>query len=392
MFDDRKTTKLDDLTRDGRLYSNPRLSTIEALIPNGPYASCHAADLLETPEGDILAVWFAGSDEGNSDISIVLSRLDKGSSQWTEPVKVSDDDQRSEQNPSLFQRSEGEIWLIYTAQVARTPDNNPFFNLQYTAEIRRRRSFDGGRTWGPTEVMFSHPGSFCRQKIQKLSNGRWLFGNWYCFDDMSRNGSDITVIHISDDEGESWRDVEIPQSRGKVHANLIELGGGRILALMRSRSADYVYRSISEDWGESWSVPEATELPNNNSSISAIRLESGDIAIVLNPVGYSYDSSQTWWPDQRCPVEVAISADEGRTWPWRRIVEPGEGFCGRYNDINNLRYEYPVMMQSPSGEIYIAYSAHRRRNIKFVVIDEAWIRGEKTYSGMDGDAATFRHY
>ena len=90
MFDDRKTTKLDDLTRDGRLYSNPRLSTIEALIPNGPYASCHAADLLETPEGDILAVWFAGSDEGNSDISIVLSRLDKGSSQWTEPVKVSD--------------------------------------------------------------------------------------------------------------------------------------------------------------------------------------------------------------------------------------------------------------------------------------------------------------
>ena len=49
-------------------------------------------------------------------------------------------------------------------------------------------------------------------------------------------------------------------------------------------------------------------------------------------------------------------------------------------------------MQAPSGEIYIAYSAHRRRNIKFVVIDEAWIRGEKTYSGMDGDAATFRHY
>lgn len=383
---------LQQMLPDGRLYEDVRLGTVSSLIPNAPFESCHAADLLETPCGDILAVWFAGSDEGNSDISIVLSRLDKDSSRWTDPVKVSDDDTRSEQNPSLFQKSENEIWLVYTAQKAKTKDDKPFFNYQYTAEIRRRRSFDNGRTWSDTETMFSHPGSFCRQKIQVLSNGRYLFGNWYCFDDESRNGSDVSVVHISDDGGLSWREVGIPDSRGKVHANLVELGGGRILALMRSRSADYVYRSMSLDYGETWSVPEKTELANNNSSISAIRLSSGAVAMVCNPVGYGDDASKTCWPFQRCPVEIALSEDEGVTWNYRRIIEHGEGFCGRYNDINNMRYEYPVMMQSSSGKIYVAYSAFTRRNIKFVIIDEDWIRGGKKYLGIRGDASTFRHY
>ena len=62
---------------DGRLYRNHLSETVEALIPN-PFDSCHAADLLELPNGDLLCCWFAGSNEGNADISIVLSRLNKG--------------------------------------------------------------------------------------------------------------------------------------------------------------------------------------------------------------------------------------------------------------------------------------------------------------------------
>ena len=133
-------------------------------------------------------------------------------------------------------------------------------------------------------------------------------------------------------------------------------------------------------------------MANNNSSISAIRLASGDIAVVCNPVGYSHDSSKTYWPAQRCPVEIAISTDQGITWDYRRIIEPGEGFCGRCNDINNMRYEYPVMMQSADGSIYVAYSAYDRRNIKFAIINEPWIRGRREFHGIKDDHETFRHY
>ena len=78
------------MEENGRLYHNRRLDTIESLIPN-PYNSCHAADLLELPNGDILCCWFAGSDEGNADISIAVSRLKAEESQWSIPVIVSDD-------------------------------------------------------------------------------------------------------------------------------------------------------------------------------------------------------------------------------------------------------------------------------------------------------------
>ena len=375
------------LSGDGRLHHHALLDTVEALIPNAPYNSCHAADLLELENGDLLCVWFAGSDEGNADISIVGSRLPAGESQWTEPVKISDDATRSEQNPSLFQHPNGDIWVMYTAQTARTPEIPVNFNLQYTAEIRRKVSHDLGRTWGPTEVMFDREGSFCRQKIQILSSGRWIFGNWICFPDNTRNGSDITVLQISDDQGKTWRSVEMPQSAGRVHANIIEKEPGKLVAIMRSRFADRIYISTSEDNGDSWSVPVRTELRNNNSSISAIRLQSGAIGLVYNDVAFNDDTSRTVWPDQRCPVTLAISEDGGVTWPYRRIVENGEGFVGPWNDINNRRYEYPVMMQSKDGDIHVAYSWGRRKQVKHVIVTEAWIRGAKVCKGAENDPA-----
>ena len=79
---------------DGRLYRDTALNFVESLIPN-PWNSCHAPDLLELGNGDLLCCWFAGSCEGNSDVRIAVSRLSEDSSQWETPVIVSDDPTRS---------------------------------------------------------------------------------------------------------------------------------------------------------------------------------------------------------------------------------------------------------------------------------------------------------
>jgi predicted neuraminidase len=375
---------LNMLETNGKLYRNHLADMVESLIPN-PFASCHAADLLELSSGDLLCCWFAGSNEGNADISIAVSRLNSDESIWKPPVIVSDDHERSEQNPSLFLSPSGEVWLMYTAQTARTALTPKNFNLQYTAEIRCKRSLDNGYSWGPTETMFSRPGSFCRQKIQVLANGRWIFGNWICFPDESRNGSDITVMQISDDNGKSWHGVEVPQSQGRVHANIIEIAPGKLVTLFRSRFADNIYRSVSEDNGDTWTAPVRTELRNNNSSISAIRMQSGVIGLIYNDLSFNGNEGITIWPQQRCPVTMAISEDEGITWPYRRVIEPGEGFVGPWNDINNRRYEYPVMMQGRDGKIHVAYSWGSRKNIKYVCVDESWIRGKETCYGAENN-------
>ncbi len=360
---------------NGALYHNNVLDTVEALIPN-PYNSCHAADLLELDNGDMLCCWFAGSDEGNADISVVVARLKAGESSWGEPVKVSDDPERSEQNPSMFLTPDGEIWLIYTAQISKNarPDAH---SLQSTAVIRRKISKDNGYTWGPTEDIFTREGSFCRQKIQVLSSGRWVFGNWICFNDDTHYGSDISVVHISDDKGATWRTVEFPNCRGRVHANLIEVAPGKLIALFRSRSADNIYISHSDDNAETWTEPVRTSLPNNNSSISAIKLTSGAIAIAYNPVRGNDDPTITCWPRLRCPVAIALSDDNGESWDLARLIEPGDGFIGSLNDVNNKRYEYPVIMQAKDGTIRAAYSYANRKCVKYVVVTEDWVRGEK---------------
>ena len=384
-----KLIELNTLTNDGQLYHNNMLDTIEALIPN-PFVSCHAADLLELANGDILCCWFVGSDEGNADISIVMSRLNSDSNIWTVPIRISDDNNYSEQNPSLFLKDNGDIWAIYTSQGSREELGGKRFNLQYTSTIKYKESKDNGYTWGETKMLFDREGSFCRQKIQILSNGRWIFGNWFCFNDTSRNGTDTAGMQISDNRGETFRTIEVPGSRGRVHPNIVEIGNGSLLALFRSRNADNIYSSRSTNYGDTWSEPVRTELPNNNASISAIRLQSGRIAVIYNHFRANDDINKVVWPMQRCPVAIAVSEDDGKTWPIRRWIESGEGYFGIANSINNRRYEYPVIMQGTNGMLHVAYSWGDRACIKYACFNEEWITGDKLEQFSDMEFLSFK--
>ena len=367
--------KLPGLTPDGRVYWNEEMGTAEARIPNGGYRSGHGPALLELPNGDLLCVWFAGSFEGNADVHIVCSRLEKDSGSWTEPVDVSNDPLRSEQNPSLFYGPDGAAWCMYTAQLDRQAGKD---NMQFTAVVRCQKSTDGGRTWGPYETVFPEEGTFCRQPIQVLSNGRWIFSNWLCTDSAEGLSGDPTAFRISDDQGKTWRMVMMPKSNGHVHANVVELEPGHLVAFMRNREAYRIHRSESFDYGETWSEPKPTPLPNNNSSISAVKLQSGRIAIAYNPTCTpDPQPGKAAWPGLRCPVAVALSEDGGLTFPVIRWMERGEGYIGDENKTNNKQYEYPYLMQSRDGMLHLAYAAWTRDAMKYVRFREGDVLGEK---------------
>ena len=208
---------------------------------------------------------------------------------------VSGDPERSEQNPSLFLAPDGSVWAMYTAQLARAEGKD---NMQFTSIVRRQISRDGGKSWSAADVMFPREGTFCRQPIQVLSNGRWIFSNWICTDSASGLSGDPSAFRISDDAGRTWRRVDIPASSGRVHPNAVELENGHLVAFMRSREADHIYISTSLDYGDTWTVPEPTVLPNNNSGISALKLKSGRIAIAYNPTcaPATWRAASSRWP------------------------------------------------------------------------------------------------
>lgn len=360
---------------NGIVYHDDFLNVDFALIPTGGKNTAHAPTLIETADGGLLCAWFAGSFEGSGDISIVVSKLDPETQVWSEPVTVSKGEDRSEQNPSFFRDPENKIWLIYTSQLSRQEGKD---NMQFTSIIMVQKSEDEGVTWGEPEVLFGKEGTFGRQGIQILSNGRWIYGTWLCEDSEDGLTNDPSEFQISDDQGKTWRAVRMPESNGRVHPNVVEVEPGHLVAFMRSRFADFIYRSESFDYGDSWSVPEATVLPNNNASVSAIRLESGEIAIAYNDnAAPNAEFGKIVWPGLRNPVVVSVSEDFGKTWPVGRILEAAEGYIGKENKTNNSQHEYPTIYQDKEGMLHLVYAYRNRLCVKYVRFSVAELFGEK---------------
>jgi predicted neuraminidase len=371
---------------------------IEADLP-APCVQSHAANLMPLANGDLGCVWFGGTQEGVADISIYFSRLGQGSDAWSTPVRLSDDATRSEQNPILFPAPDGRLWLIHTAQTSGNQD---------TAFARCRISGDNGETWGPVRTLFPGPGVFVRQPAVVLDNGDWLIGVFRCRTEPGRKWSgdnDDSAVMISTDQGATWTEHAVPGSTGCVHMNIVAGRDGLLLAFFRSRWADHVYVSRSTDRGRHWGAPVPTVLPNNNSSIQVTRLANGHLAIVyndMNAAGASerreslYDEIEddapapdgtpaptpasagrtAFWGAPRAPLTLAVSADDGRTWPWKRNLEVGDGYCMTNNsaDKRNREYSYPSIVATVDGTIHIAYTVFRQK-IRYARVDEAWVHG-----------------
>lgn len=344
------------------------------LIPT-PRATNHAPTLAVLPDGAMVAAWFGGSDEGNADIDILVSRFDPATQTWSQAEGVTADPGRSDQNPGLFLAAPDDLWLLYTSQASRQSGIPEGFNLQFTSVVRRIRSADGGATWSDPETLFDRPGTFCRQPVQRLQSGRLVHAQWLCFDDDTRNGSDEPLIQISDDGGATWTERRFPEAAGRVHPNVVELEPGRLVALFRSRWADWAYLSRSEDDGETWTVPVATAIANNNAGISALRLPSGRLGLVSNEEQSQAGPGEVLWPYERTRMTIAVSSDGGATWPERRIVEPGDGFTGPGNRRSNRRHEYPHAVLDGAGRIHMLYAYASRVAIKHVSFQEPWIDG-----------------
>lgn len=384
------TTTLEAPDFNPTLQSDPsrKYSYGEAYIP-AITAQCHASNLLQLPNGDLLCAWFGGSIEGRPDICIYMSRLPAGKDIWSEAVKMTHDHTRSEQNPVLFRSpSTGELRLLYTSQDAGNQDS---------AIVKQLVSSDDGFTWSDPTVLFSEPGTFIRQPVIVLNDGTWIVPIFKCRAEPGTRwlgSDDISCIRISKDEGKTWLEKDIPNSYGCVHMNIQRLKNGSYLGLYRSRWADHVYRSTSSD-GISWSEPEPTVLPNPNSGIGFDVLPSGRVVLVYNHSSKEdalgrrdglYDDisdgtdtranqatkhgKEAFWGSPRAPLNVAWSDDDGQTWKWK-VLEEGDGYCLTNNSEKKLNRElsYPSIFIEKDGTIHVAFTFWRQR-IKYMRLGE----------------------
>ena len=167
----------------------------EAFLPTTCVQN-HAANLHTLDNGDLLCVWFGGTQEGIPDVSIYLSRLAAGTAEWSAAEKLSDDPTRSEQNPVLFSAPNGRLWLSARRSCP---------GIKTRAIVRRRVSTDDGQTWGPVETLFdtARAGIFVRQPLINAGQRLVVCRCFYCRTPARRKwvgNNDISAVMISDDQ------------------------------------------------------------------------------------------------------------------------------------------------------------------------------------------------
>lgn len=301
-----------------------------------PTPSCHASTVLPLPNGDIVSAWFGGVEEGALDVDIWVSV--KSGGKWGKAVRVTADPQMPHWNPVLFLRQDGTIYLYFKVGM----------KVRFWSTWRSE-SKDGGRTWSePFELA---PGDEnngrgpVKNKAIRLSDGRVLAPasselnrEWFCFTDTSF------------DEGDTWqRQADIPTEKyiPMIQPSLWESAPGKVHMLTRT-AVGFIYRSDSEDYGQTWSVAYKTDLLNNNSGLDLAKDNKGGLYLVSNPVGENWGA--------RTPLTLMYSGDNGKTWEEILVLEnePGE-------------YSYPAIVFD-KGKLHITYT-WRRELIAYWLIE-----------------------
>lgn len=302
-------------------------------VENPPTPGCHASTIVETHDGQLVAAWFGGADEGKEDVGIWVSCWGNGT--WSRPVEVADGVMSPQKrfpcwNPVLFQPRQGPLVLFF--KVGPTPSS--WWGEQMVSE-------DSGRTWKDRRRLPPHVMGPIKNKAVQLADGRIL-----CPSSSEHAGWRVHVEITNDLE--NWEVVgplNDPVTMGAIQPTILTHPDGWLQMLCRTRGTGFVAECWSQDGGRSWSRMTLTRLPNPNSGIDAVTLKDGRQLLVFNNT-----------PKGRTPLSVAVSPD-GRQWEVKLDLETNPG-----------EYSYPAVIQTSDATVHITYT-YLRKSIKHVILD-----------------------
>lgn len=339
----------------------------------GDYWTARVPGLCVSPTGAALAYWEARKGKGADwdAIDIMLRRSFDGGRHWDEP--------RCVVPHHLY--GDGPVHNFILLPEQQSGAVHALFCYDYR-RVFHSTSLDDGETWSsPREItdrfetlrpiydwkaVAVGPG----HGIQ-LRSGRLLACFWVSTGEgLGRHHPNRNGVVYSDDGGDRWQLSElIPQVfANQNEAEAVELADGRVLVNMRVMHNHLRFNprrmrrgvTVSEDGISGWSEPRldpALVDPVCFGSICrhSLRPEDGaNVILFANPD--SLERLRVPWACDRQNLTVRASFDECRTWPVRRVLEPGHA---GYSDLAVLPdrstlclYEHDVAganMLDPAG-------------------------------------------
>jgi len=212
-------------------------------------------------------------------------------------------------------------------------------------------SADGGKTWGGTVAL----------KTQPYSGGYGMRGGLQLPDgDILLPLSDVphyqkVFLMRSRDGGKSWDSpVAVAAEEGLwfEEPTLVSLQNGNLLMLLRENSTHYLYQTISNDQGYSWSKPLQTPIWGYPAHL--LNLPDGRLLCVF---GY-----------RRKPygIRAVISLDSGVSWDLEHV------FLLR-DDLPNGDLGYPCSVLRSDGSVYTVYYGQDQDGVTGILASVYWL-------------------
>lgn len=348
----------------------------------------HQPSITWLANGDLLAIWYTTGAEQGTELTVLASRLRAGNEAWDPSSEFFKAPDRNMHGSSIFHDGRG---TVYHFNGMGPAGGRGWAKLA----LLMRTSNDNGVTWSPPHAIGPHV-TGRHQVISGTIQTREGVLIQNCDAHPSGNGG--TALHISRDRGHTWTDpgqgqpkptyAANTQGQGTIagiHAGVVELTDGRLMALGRGDTIDArMPMSISDDLGKTWTYHPSPFPPiSSGQRLVLLRLREGPLLVVSFTTGNRLQPTSNGMlvTDQHGKrflgygMYAAVSFDDGETWPVRKLLTPGQGtfdggaHTGQFH-ATPTRAEhagYLAATQSPDGVIHLISSRlHYRFNLPWL--------------------------
>jgi predicted neuraminidase len=332
---------------------HPALET--AFISGSLTTEVHSATAVELNNGDIRVFWYGGTREGSKDTSVysrVLNRVDNSWSDIQEVMTrqlVTRDTRRYIRklgNPVALVNGD-ELWLFFVS-VSVGGWGASSVNLSV--------STDSGYTWGPVRRLISSPflniSTLVRNAPLATGNGAVMLPAYHEFI------AKFAELLQLDSAGNVTRKYRISHGREAIQPVLLPVDPYHVIAFMRNSSATHPGKTWFSRSGDSladWTALEPLALPNPDSAVTVVRLNTADeLLMVFNN-----------HPSERDDISMAYRSDSGAAW---QLIHQFETRTGSEKEHNP--FSYPFLLQTRDGDFHLFYT-WKRQHIKHVYFNRA---------------------
>jgi len=327
----------------------------------GPVYALHNHDpaIVECPNGDLIACWYTCLAEKNRELAQAASRLRWGAKEWEPASPFWDAPDRNDHAPAMWFDDKDTIYHFSGVGFGAGYNN---------MVVIMRTSKDNGATWSKARIILpGHKGGHMPvEAVFRTNDGS-----------IALTSDGHPTLWLSGDEGVTWKSCGGAISGN--HPGVTQLKDGRLYAFTRDTAIEgkmpYI---ISTDNGKTWEYkPSDFPTIHGGQRLVLLKLREGALffaSLANKPITIT-DAAGVQRKVRG--LFAAVSTDDGKTWPYRRLVtddSPGKGVGSTNGYVFTMSQRigehlgYFAVCQGTNGLIHLVSSRqHYTFNLKWAM-------------------------